>query len=46
MAIQETEIMNSYNRLAYNAINKMQSSKAGQEGKTRVINVKEKKYLT
>ena len=34
--------MNSYNRLAYNAINKMQSSKAGQEGKKRVINVKGK----
>ena len=35
--------MNSYIRLAYNAINKMQSTKAGQEGKERVINVKGKK---
>ena len=33
MVILETEIMSSYNRLAYNAINKMQSSKTGQEGK-------------
>ena len=33
MVILETEIMNSYSRLAYNVINKMQSSKTGQEGK-------------
>ena len=33
MVILETEIMNSYNRLAYNAIKKMQSSKTGQKGK-------------
>ena len=29
--------------VAYNAINKMQSSKVGQEGKKRVIDVKGKK---
>ena len=29
--------MNSYNRLAYNAIDKMQSSKTGQEGKKELI---------
>ena len=31
--------MNSYNRLAYNAtrINKMQSSKTGQEGKKELM---------
>ena len=29
--------MNSYIRLTYNAINKMQSSKAGQEGKKELL---------
>ena len=36
--------MNNNNRLAYNAINKMQSSKTGQEAEKKV-NVKEKKYF-
>ena len=35
--------MNSFNRLAYNAINKMQSSKAGQEGKKELLMYKKKK---
>ena len=43
MVLLETQSINSYNRLAYNAINKKQSSKAEQEGKKRVINVMKKK---
>ena len=45
MVIYETEIMNSYIRLAYNAINNMQSSKAGHEGKKELLMYKENKYI-